>query len=86
MFFWVKENLWVLSIDMKVEEGCSFPTCGFSSSASPETSWSSQLLPSGAKPDNDHLDVGVVEGYYDEGVHLDDDEVEAGYLVRFWEI
>ena len=86
MFFWVKENLWVLSIDMKVEEGCSFPTCGFSSSASPETFWSSRLLPSGAEPDNGHLVEGVDEGYLDAGFDVDDDEVEAGYLVRFWEI
>ena len=80
MFFWVKENLWVLSIDMKVEEGCSLPTCGFSSSASPETFWSSRLLPSGAEPDNGHLD----EGYLNEVEAVD--EVEAGYLLRFWEI
>ena len=83
MFFWVKENLWVLSIDMKVEEGCSFPTCGFSSSASPETFWSSRLLPSGAEPDNGHLVDAVDEGF---DVDEDVDEVEAGYLLRFWEI
>ena len=69
---------------MKVEEGCSLPTCGISSSASPETSWSSQLLPSGAEPDNGHLVEAVDEGYLDAG--FDVDEVEAGYLLRFWEI
>ena len=56
------------------EGGCSLPTCGSSSSAPPETSWSSQLLPSGAEPDNDHLDEDVDQDYLVEDVYEDVDE------------
>ena len=55
------------SFDQLASRFSLFPTCGSSSSAPPDTSWSSQLLPSGAKPakgdaaDEAGLDEGADE-------------------------
>ena len=63
------------------EDSVLFPTCGSSTSAPPDTSWSSQLLPSGAKPAKDHLDDAADEAGLDEGA----DEVKVDLTCScFW--
>ena len=69
------------SFDQLASRFSLFPTCGSSSSAPPDTSWSSQLLPSGAKPAKDHLDDAVDEDGLDEGA----DEVKVDLTCScFW--